>query len=58
MKILNVIVFVVLLSGCHSLNQRFGLADDNFIEEISEDVLKAKTGIDLDFTPDTPEKKS
>lgn len=57
MKILNVVVFVVLLSGCHAINQRFGLEDDNVIEEVAEAVLKKETGIDLDFTPDTPEHK-
>jgi len=30
--------------------------EDNPVEEIAEDILKAKTGIDADFTPGSKEK--
>ncbi len=29
--------------------------DDNPVEEIAEGVLGAKTGVNLDFTPSSPE---
>lgn len=30
--------------------------DDAPLEELAEDVLKAETGIDVDLTPNSPEK--
>lgn len=32
------------------------LKDDNPVEEMSEEVIKYETGIDIDLTPETPEK--
>jgi hypothetical protein len=34
-----------------------GYQDDNVIEEKVEDVIKDKTGCDVDLTPESPEKK-
>lgn len=31
------------------------VSDDNFVEEMIEDQLHDKTGIEIDFTPDTKE---
>lgn len=31
--------------------------DDNMVEEKIEDVIKDKTGIDADLTPNSPEQK-
>jgi hypothetical protein len=44
-----------MLTGCMWKDGRY--IPDNPIEEISEDILKHETGIDIDFTPSTPEKK-
>ena len=30
---------------------------DNVVEETAENIIKAKTGIDIDLTPESPEKK-
>jgi len=30
---------------------------DNVIEEIAEEIIKKKTGHDVDLSPDTPENK-
>jgi len=30
---------------------------DNIVEETAEKIIKAKTGIDIDLSPDTPEEK-
>lgn len=32
-------------------------AQDNIVEEIAEEIVESKTGLDLDFSPDTPETK-
>lgn len=39
--------------GCSYLKH---YPQDNIIEEIAEDVLQHETGIDIDFTPYSPEK--
>lgn len=31
--------------------------DDNFLEEKIEEIVKEKTGVDIDLTPASPEKK-
>lgn len=30
--------------------------DDNAVEEIAEEVIKKETGVDVDLTPNSPEK--
>lgn len=39
------------------VTQRFGFKQDNPVEEVAEEVIKAKTGLDVDLTPNSPEKK-
>jgi hypothetical protein len=34
-----------------------GLADDNVIEEAVEEVIKIETGVEVDLTPESVEKK-
>ena len=34
----------------------FWLGDDNAIEEVAENILEKHVGIDLDLTPNSPEK--
>lgn len=62
-KVIFYIVVLAVLSGammvvcsCGTVNKFFGLKSDNAIEEISEQVVEQNTGMDLDFTPETPEK--
>lgn len=50
-----VILSSVWLSACSCINRYWGLEDDNIYEEIAEGALKFETGIDVDFTPETPE---
>jgi len=45
-----------LLVGCHSRWMSW-YPQDNFIEEIAEDVIESKTGVDVDLSPFTPEKQ-
>lgn len=54
-KIVVISVIAVGVMGCSILNKKLGLKDDNVIEESAELILEAKTGIDVDFTPESPE---
>jgi hypothetical protein len=49
------LVLALACIACEPVNRYFNLQDDNWIEESGEAVLKYKTGIDVDFTPSTPE---
>lgn len=52
MKRVYVIALCVMaLCGCTRLNQRFGLEDDNAVEEFLEDQLESQIKIGVDFTP-------
>lgn len=51
----GLILLGALVGGCSYVNDKFGLADDNIIEETLEHQVKEKTGLDLDFTPRSPE---
>lgn len=49
-----VIVAVALLAG---MGSRLFLKDDNVIEEVAEQLIKDKTGVDIDLSPNSPEDK-
>jgi len=46
---------ILIFGGCHYLNQKMGLQDDNEIEEFVEKIIEQKTGFDVDLTPLSPE---
>jgi hypothetical protein len=52
--IFAIIVAVCLAGGIAS---SYIGEDDNAYEEAFEDTLQSQTGIDLDFSPSSPEKK-
>lgn len=52
-----IFICMVFLSGCSEINRKLGLSDDNIGEEVIEDIIKEETGIDVDLTPESPEKK-
>ena len=54
LKKLLLIIMIITLTGCHSLNQAFGMKDDNPVEEVVEQVVERETGVHLDLTPDSP----
>ena len=54
-KMALTLLMIVNLQSCNQINTRFGLADDNIIEEIVEAIIHQETGIDVDLTPSTPE---
>lgn len=45
------ILFSIFFNACQYLNEKAGLENDNFIEEIVEEVIESKTGIEIDLTP-------
>lgn len=52
-----IILFVLasVLGGCHFVNNKLGLQDDNVAEELAEELIESKTGVDIDLTPASPE---
>ena len=49
-------VTIITVAACSQINQKLGLPDDNLGEELIEAAIKIKTGLDIDLTPDSPEK--
>ncbi len=47
------ILILVVIIGLGSV---YFYGDDNAVEEISEEIIKQETGIDIDLTPSSPEK--
>lgn len=54
LKYKYMILILAIIIGIGSV---FFYGDDNAIEEISEEVIKTQTGIDIDLTPSSPENK-
>jgi len=54
---LNFVFLSLLLmcSSCTWLEKNY--PQDNIVEEIAEEVLDVETGIDIDFSPSTPEPR-
>lgn len=48
-------IFIAVLLGVFSF-QKFGLKEDNQVEEIAEEVIESATGIDVDLSPGSPEE--
>jgi len=53
--LLGLILVAIIGGGCSYLNSMFGMRDDNIIEEAAEAFLEKETGLDIDFTPSSPE---
>jgi hypothetical protein len=54
-KSLVMFSMILSLASCAYIEKQLGLEEDNFLEETGEFALKYETGIDVDFTPSTPE---
>ena len=52
--IAGIIVVVALTVGY--ISKKY-LGDDNIVEEVAEKVIDSETGIDIDLSPSSPEKK-
>lgn len=55
-SLISLLILGTLSAGCQSPYFKFLLEDDNPIEEFVEDEIQDYTGLDIDFSPDSPEK--
>ncbi len=56
MRLIIILFFTAgCVGGCTLLNKKLGLKDDNPIEELTEEVIRARTGMDIDLTPESEE---
>jgi hypothetical protein len=55
MKVLIAIWLIIMITGCSAIYKKYNIAEDNVGEEAIEEVIRAKTGIDFDLTPSSPE---
>lgn len=49
------IFLLTVLSSCGYVNDYLGLEDDNWGEEIVEEIIDSQIGVDIDLTPGSPE---
>jgi hypothetical protein len=54
-KIIWGIWLAILFTGCTYIYPKIGVQPDNVVEELVEEVIEAKTGLDIDLTPETEE---
>lgn len=52
-----ILLMPLIVCSCSALNAKFGLKDDNIIEEAIEKKIENKIGLDIDLTPSSPELK-
>ena len=51
-RLLMIVGFCAMVfGGCSYLNKKFGLENDNPIEQSIEGIIKQKTGLGVDLTP-------
>ncbi len=53
---MNKLIFIVIIIALLGLISSYFLGDDNKIEQISEEIIKQNTGIEIDLSPNSPEK--
>jgi hypothetical protein len=46
---------LLILCSCSAINAKLGLQDENFGEELIEEAIELKTGLDIDLTLESPE---
>jgi len=54
--ILALVSLIIAFGGISAVNKYFSLKDDHPIEELVEDAIEAGTGVEIDLTPESPEK--
>lgn len=52
---MKLLIPLLLVSACSELNKEAGLKDDNKLEKFVEEQIEEKTGIEIDFTPESKE---
>lgn len=53
---LKLLAVLLLVNACSDLNKQAGLKDDNKLEQFFEDQIEEKTGIEVDFTPESKDQ--
>lgn len=53
---LGIVLICLVISGCSSFGWMKNYPQDNIVEEIIEEIIESKTGLDIDLTPRSPEK--
>ena len=48
-------LFISAFPSCSYFSHELGLEEDNIAEEILEDIILIRTGVDVDLTPATQE---
>ena len=52
--ILTITMIVMIMSSCMFKEGKY--VQDNIVEEVAEGLVDTKFGLDLDFSPSSPEK--
>jgi len=52
-----VVLLIQTLTGCSKIYKVFGISDDNPVEEFVEKQIEINTGLDVDFTPYSIERR-
>lgn len=53
---LIIIFSIVAICVVGGITSRYFFGNDNAIEEEAEEIIKEKTGVDIDLSPSTPEE--
>ena len=55
-KYILLLIPLALISACAFIDKTIdSYEEDNIVEELIEEVIEAKTGLDIDLTPFSPE---
>jgi hypothetical protein len=49
-------LFLICAIACEPINRYLSWEDENIFEETGEFIFEKQTGLNVDFTPTTPEK--
>lgn len=56
----GIFLIIALVAGAASIgylsHKTFKLSEDNLIEEVAEEIIEDQLGLDVDLSPDSPEK--
>ena len=53
---LLIILIGASAGGCSLLNEALQIKDDHILEEFIEEIIENETGMQIDLTPESPEK--
>ncbi len=53
--ILKLSLLTIAVGGVFIGRKCFHVKDDSFVEEVVEEVVKYRTGVDIDLSPESPE---